>query len=175
METFQSIFHRRSIRKFTSEPVSDSLVHNLLEAAMSAPSAMSQQPWHFIVINNRGLLHQIAEIQGGYAMLKHAPMAILVCGEENRAKLKQFWPLDCAAATQNILIAAQPLGLGVTWCGVYPTQEFIIKLQEILELPETITPFSLIPVGFPNETREKEDRFLVERIHRNGWADSKVD
>ncbi|HEX2954829.1 MAG TPA: nitroreductase family protein [Bacillota bacterium] len=170
MDTFQSIYNRRSIRKFTEETVPDHLVKELMKAAMSAPSAMNQQPWHFIVINDRQLLEEIAEIQGGYAMLKRAPMAILVCGEEDKAKLKQFWPLDLAAATENILIAAQPLGLGVTWCGVYPTREFIIKLQEILKLPETITPFSLIPVGFPDETKAKGDRFIGERIHRNGWG-----
>lgn len=169
METFESIYQRRSIRRFQNRPVPEQYIEELLKAAMSAPSAMNQQPWHFVVINDHRLLEQIAAIQGGYSMLKRAPMAILVCVEESLASLKHFWPLDCAAATENILIAAQSLGLGVTWCGLYPALEFITKIREILDLPESITPFSLIPVGFPDEEKAPEDRFRKERIHRNGW------
>lgn len=170
MDTFESLYQRRSIRKFTEEPVPDSAVKELLKAAMHAPSAMNQQPWHFVVINDSDLLNQIAEIQGGYLTMKKAPMAILVCGEEGLAKLPQYWQQDCSAATENLLIAAQPLGLGVVWCGVYPTEEFVAKFRDILNIPETVTPFSLIGVGYPAETHAAVDRYKDERIkYNNQW------
>jgi nitroreductase len=103
------------------------------------------------------------------AMLKQASVAVLVCGDATLEKHAGYWVLDCAAATQNLLLAAHAKGLGAVWCGVYPTADRVENFRKLLRLPEQIVPFSLIPLGFPDEQKAAEDRFDPARVHRNGW------
>ena len=103
------------------------------------------------------------------AMLKQANTAILVCGDSTLEKHKGYWLLDCAAATQNLLIAAHAKGLGAVWCGVYPSEDRVVNLKKLLNLPENIVPFSLIPLGFPDEVKEAGERFDNSRVHENHW------
>jgi nitroreductase len=102
-------------------------------------------------------------------MLKHAQSAILVCGDVTLEKHKGCWTLDCAAATENMLLAAHAKGLGAVWCGVYPTEDRMVNLKRLLNLPEHIVPFSLIPLGFPAEEKQAPDRFDDSRVHQNRW------
>ncbi|QNU68789.1 nitroreductase family protein [Ruminiclostridium herbifermentans] len=164
-----SIFTRRSIRKYTNEAVPSSLIKNLLKAAMSAPSACNQQPWHFLVIDDRSTLDKLSTHNSGYSMLKEASLAILICGEIETAILKHFWAEDCAAATQNLLLAAHASGLGGVWLGVYPEENKGVFLKEVLNIPNHITPFSLISLGYPAETKEPEDRYNEDKIHYGKW------
>ncbi|MDF2985413.1 MAG: dehydrogenase [Eubacterium sp.] len=165
------IFNRRSIRKFQNREVSDELINSLLRAAMSAPSACNQQPWHFVIIRDRTILNQLSDIHGGFNNLKNAPLAILVCGEPKAATLECYWEQDCSAATQNILLAATALGLGAVWQGINPEGgNDSDTLRRLLKLPEHITPFSLIAAGHPAETSEPADRFNTDKIHySNVW------
>lgn len=165
----EAILSRRSIRKFTKEPVSDEIVKELLKAAMSAPSAVNQQPWHFIVIKDRQILDEIPKIQPYSRMLRDAPVAVVVCGDLNLEKAKGFWVLDCSAATQNILIAAQAKGLGTVWLGFYPREDRVKGLQELLGIPEHVIPFSVIPIGYPAEQKPPANRYDELRIHYDRW------
>ena len=165
----ETILSRRSIRKYTKESVSDEIVKELLTAAMSAPSALNEQPWHFIVIRNRQILDEIPKIQPYSKMLRDAPVAVVVCGDLNLEKAKGFWILDCSAATQNILIAAQAKGLGTVWLGFYPRDDRIKGLQELLDIPEHIIPFSVIPIGYPAEQKPPANRYNESRIHYDRW------
>lgn len=165
----EAIFARRSIRKYTSQPVATDQVEYLLRAAMSAPSAYNEQPWHFMVIRDRQLLNKIADFHPHAKMLYEAPLAIVVCCDQNLKKCEWFWPQDCSAATQNILIAAQAKGLGTVWCGVYPRQELVDGMSRLLNLPEHITPFSLIAVGYPAEEKAPADRYDPARVHYDRW------
>ena len=79
-----NIFNRKSVRQYTAEPVSDADLQTLLKAAMAAPSAKNRQPWRFIVVNEREVLDSLAEGLPFAKMLKKAPVAIVVCVEENR-------------------------------------------------------------------------------------------
>ena len=97
--TLDWIHARRSIRKYTAEAVSESDVTELLEAAMAAPSAGNQQPWHFIVIRERGVLNAIPGFHPHAAMALQAPVGILVCGDQTLEKHPGYWVQDCAAAT----------------------------------------------------------------------------
>ena len=116
MDAIDALLTRRSIRKYTKEPVSDEAIKMLLEAAMAAPSAGDQQPWHFIVIRDRAILDEIPKLHPHAQMVKEAPVAIVVCGDERSVKYKDFWPQDCAAATQNLLLAAHAKnGSFATW------------------------------------------------------------
>ncbi len=169
MDALTAIFTRRSVRQYTPKPVSREVVREILKAAMSAPSAGNERPWHFIILTDRTLLDEIPKFHPYSAMLKQAHAAILVCCDPAREKHKGYWVLDCAAASQNMLIAAHAKGLGSVWCGVYPTEDRVRNLQLLLKLPENIIPFSLLPLGFPAETKETADRYDASRVHENGW------
>jgi nitroreductase len=169
METLDAIFFRRSIRKYTDQPVPDELVNDLLKAAMAAPSAGNEQAWQFIVIRDRALLDAIPKFHPYSAMLKHASIAILVCGDLSREKFKGLWVQDCSAATQNLLLAATAKGLGAVWTAVYPMEDRMTGMRKLLGLPEHVIPLSLIPVGFPAEQPGRADRFDAFRVHKNRW------
>jgi nitroreductase len=169
MDALEVIFSRRSVRLYTPKPVSHQAIHELLKAAMSAPSAGNERPWHFIVLTDRAILDDIPKFHPYSAMLKYAQAAILICGDLTLERHAGYWVLDCAAATQNILLAAHAKGLGGVWCGVYPTDDRVQNLRRLLKLPEHIVPFSLVPLGFPAEVKETPDRFDGSRIHENKW------
>ncbi|MDP4094448.1 MAG: nitroreductase family protein [Bacillota bacterium] len=167
-ETFADIINRRSIRKYENKPVPREMIFKLLQAAMNAPSACNQQPWHFVIIEDKNILDKISRIHGGFTTIKNSPVTILVCGQPDITQLEFFWQQDCSAATQNIHIAAKSLGLGSVWMGINPNggQDSDI-IREALNLPDNIKPFSLVSVGFPAESRKVEDRFNESRIHYN--------
>lgn len=170
-ETLSCILSRRSIRKYTGNPVPESTVETLLKAAMNAPSACNQQPWHFVLITDKAVLGEISTIHSGFTQLKDASLAILVCGEPGIAILGQYWCYDCAAATQNILLAAHACGLGAVWLGIHPEGgEDSDTISRLIGLPKGIKPFSLIPVGYPAETAKISDRYDKNRVHTGKWA-----
>ena len=169
MEAMEAILGRRSIRKYTVQGISDTTLRRLLEAGMSAPSAGNEQPWEFVVIDDRKLLNAIPAIHPHSQMLSEAPLAIAVCGDLQREKHLGFWMQDCSAATENILIAAHAHGLGAVWLGIYPREERIQGIRRILSIPDNIVPLSLIAVGYPAEEKSGLNRYDESRIHRNGW------
>jgi nitroreductase len=169
MDALEAILSRRSIRRYTGQPVSGEQVEELLKAGMSAPSAGNQQPWQFIVITDRKLLAEIPRFHPYASMLPHAKVAILVCGDLQAEWFQGYWVQDCSAATENILIAAHAMGLGAVWLGIYPREERVKALQKLLNLPEHIVPLSLISIGYPAEKKPPADRFDPSRIHHNGW------
>ena len=164
-----AILKRRSIRHYRGEPVDKSKINELLTAGMYAPSARNEQPWHFVVIEDRRLLEKIMEVHPYASMLSGAAFAILVCGDETLELSKGYWSVDCAASTQNLLLAAHALGLGAVWLGVYPREERQSGIREIFGLPSHIHPFSLISVGYPAEDKPVPDRFREDRIRWNKW------
>ena len=165
----KEIFERRSIRKYTGKPVSDELIEKLLRAAMAAPSAGNQQPWEFVVIKDRNTMDAVTEIHPYSLMLKEAAFAIVVCADLEKEKHQGYWPQDCAAATENILIEAQYLGLGAVWLGVYPRQDRVEGVKKLLNLPGRIIPLSIISIGWPAEKKEPIDRFDRTRVHIEKW------
>ena len=169
MDAIEAILARRSIRKYHKKPVSKEIVKELLEAAMSAPSAGNEQPWHFIVIDKAEILSEIPSFHNHAEMLKDAAVGILVCGDMNLEKHRGMWVQDCAAATENILIAVQAKGLGAVWLGVYPREERMDGLRKLLNIPEHVVPFSLISIGYPAEEKPRSNRYNESRIHYNRW------
>jgi nitroreductase len=163
------VLSRRSIRKYTDEPVGDDVVERLLRAAMAAPSAGNQQPWQFIVIRDPEVLEKIPDVHPYSSMVPGAPLAILICGDRAKERWPQYWEQDCSAATENLLIAAAQLGLGAVWLGVHPLEERVDGMRALLCIPRTITPFSLVPVGWPAEHKEPSDRYEPHRVHLDRW------
>lgn len=169
MDAMDAILTRRSIRKYTEAAVPGDLIEEILEAAMAAPSAGNEQPWHFVVINDRELLDAIPKFHPHSKMLKQAAAAVAVCGDMTLEKHKGYWVQDCSAATQNLLLAAHALGLGAVWLGVFPREERVAGLKKLLGLPEEVVPLALVSIGYPAEKKGRADRFKEERIRYNGW------
>jgi nitroreductase len=165
----EAILTRRSIRNYTSDAVPDNVLKELLKAAMAAPSADNEQPWHFMIIKDRNTLNQIPTVHPYANMITKAPVAILVCGDPDLAVHGEMWVQDCSAATENILIAVQSKGLGAVWLGVYPREERINGLRRLFQIPDRIIPFALIPIGYPAEKKLPSNRYREDRIHHDIW------
>jgi nitroreductase len=169
----KEILERRSIRKYTDSPISEMNIKELLRAAMSAPSGHNQQLWEFIVIKNKKIMKAIADFHPYAQMLRKAPLSIVVCGnlnkEEHADGWGSFWDQDCAAATENILIEAQHLGLGAVWISAYPREDIVTGLKKLLDLPKAVIPLSIIAIGHPAEKKEAYDRYDENKVHINKW------
>lgn len=166
-EFVRTIFARRSIRKYTDEPVGEEDVKTLLEAAMAAPSASNRKPWQFVVVTERQTLDALAEAHPHGKMLFEATLCISVCGD--LTEVERYWVQDCSAATENLLLAATALGLGAVWLGVYPKEDRVAAVRGVLDLPETITPLNLVSIGYPAEEKEARTQYDEARVHRERW------
>jgi nitroreductase len=168
MEAMEAILTRRSIRKYKSDHVSDEMVRDLLKAAMSAPMA-ANECWRFIVSRDKDKWKSFAKVHPHAHMLESCSVGIVICADPSVEKLKGRWPLDCAAATENILIAANSMGLGACWVGVYPVEERIQAVRDIFGAPDNIMGFSMVALGYPDEQKGPPDRFREEYIHTETW------
>jgi len=170
MDAMENLFSRRSIRKYTTQPVTEEVLREILEAAMSAPSAGNQQSWHFVIIDDRKILDEIPAFHPHSQMLKEAPVAILVCGDLKLEKHVGYWVQDCSAATENLLLAVHAKGLGAVWLGIFPREERVEGLRKLLGIPDHVIPLSLISIGYPAESKPpRPDRYNVDKIHHNHW------
>ncbi|MBM7625081.1 nitroreductase family protein [Sporohalobacter salinus] len=165
----EAILSRRSVREYTSEDIAEETINQLLKAAMSAPSAGNEKPWHFIVIEDQNILNQIADLHSDAEMLREAPVAILVCGDIELEKYDGYWVQDCSAATQNILITAEMKDLGSVWVGIHPDEDRENGIRDLFDLPENIIPLSAVALGKPAEKKAPIDRYDETRIHYNNW------
>jgi nitroreductase len=170
MDAMDALFSRRSIRKYTGETITEEVLREILEAAMSAPSAGNQQSWHFIIIDDRKILNEVPTFHPHSLMLREAPVAILVCGDLQLEKHTGYWVQDCAAATENLLLAVHAKGLGAVWLGIYPREERVAGLRKLLAIPDHVIPFALIPIGHPAESKPPRPvRYNAVKIHHNHW------
>lgn len=169
MDAYDAIVTRRSVRAFTALPVSPELVRKLLVAAMSAPSAGNQQPWHFVVVRARGSLEALAELLPHGKMLAHAPLAIVVCADLRLELHPGYWVQDCSAATENLLLAAHAMGLGGVWVGVYPREERVAGVRELFGLPDEVMPLCIVALGYPAEPIGGKERYKEGRVHYERW------
>ncbi|MBE0633220.1 nitroreductase family protein [Candidatus Bathyarchaeota archaeon] len=165
----KAILGRRSIRKFTGAQIPDEDVKKLLEAAMSAPSACNQQPWHFVVVRDKKTHEKIMEIQPYTKMLEKASLAVVVCADPDLQTCPGYWVQDVSAATENILLAVHALGYGATWCGIYPRDDPVWKLRELIGLPKNVVPLNVIAIGVPDEEKPPANRYNEDRVHHEKW------
>lgn len=168
MDAMEAILTRRSVRAYTNESVSDEALDHLLKAAMSAPTAAGQ-PWHFIVVRDQDTLGAIPGFHPHAQMLKEAQVGVVVCGDTTPGPLIDRWPLDCSAATENILIAANAIGLGAVWVGIYPVEERIQGLRKLLGIPGHVVPLCVVSLGHPADEKRPPNRFRTDRIHHDHW------
>jgi len=170
-ETLSTIYSRRSVRSFTGESVSHETLIRLLKAGMAAPSAVNMQPWAFIVVTDRKTLDALCDKLPYAKMLDKAGAAIVVCGNPDKDEVfsKEYWVMDCSAATENILLAAHALGLGAVWTAVHADKQRIETVRKILNIPENIIPLNVIPIGVPKDKGHVINKFKEENIHWERW------
>ena len=167
MDLFEAIRTRRSIRSFKKTNVNEEEVDRLLEAAISAPSAGNSQPWEFIIVRDRRIKHGLSVAALDQTFIEEAPVVIVVCANEARSEqrygirgVKLYSIQDTAAATENILLAANAMGLGACWVGAFREQE----ARRILETPLHVRPVAIIPVGYPLDNPSPRKRRSIEEI-----------
>ncbi|WDP84761.1 MAG: nitroreductase family protein [Desulfobacter sp.] len=175
MELFEAIHTRRSIRKYTDQKIPESLGQKILAAAMMAPSAGDERAWQFILVTDSAKKHQIKTVHPYVPMITKAPLGILVCGDLSQEKYEGYWPQDCSAAMQNLLLAAHASGLGAVWTGIYPLEDRVEKFSNIFSLPDHIIPFGLAVMGWPAQKLPSKERYTERCIHRNTWEEKKRD
>lgn len=162
------IFTRRSVRKFLPTIVEQEKIEQLLRAGMAAPSMGNQQPWEFYVVRDKHIIQSLARCSPYATCAANAPTAIVVCGRDNNQRFPSFILQDLSACVENILLEAVHLDLGAVWLGVSPYKAREIIVRRCLGMQEGLTPFAVIPVGYPKDTvneRLKEERYDPSRIH----------
>ncbi len=166
-EKLNFIWSRRSVRRFTGRDITDSECNDLLAAGMAAPSACGKDPWEFVVLRDAALRRAVAGCLSNGAFLADAPLGVIVCGDQKRAHAESLSYLlqDCSAAIENILLAANALGLGGCWLGIHPREERIAALREIFDFPAGVIPVGAIALGEPAVLPEPRNRFSPLRVH----------
>ena len=165
-----NIMTRTSIRQYTNEPVSKADIETMLRAGMAAPTAVNRQPWHFVAVTDK---EKLAELAGRRGMIQQAGVAIVVCSNMDKAMqgpAQAFWIQDCSAATENILLAANALGLGAVWTGCYPMEDRVAEVSKVLKLPKTIVPLCVIAIGHPAEQPTPKDKWKPENVSYNEFG-----
>ena len=165
------ILGRRSIRVYSPGDITEATVTRLLEAAMAAPSAMTKDPWRFVVVREKETLLKMTAALPGGKMLATATLSIVVCGDMDAAfeNNLSYMLQDCSAAIENLLLAAHALGLGACWIGIHPGEDSVRQLRQILELPRPIVPLAAISLGIPGEQLPARTRFIRDYVHSEKW------
>ncbi len=164
MQLSEGIRARRSVRKYKAGSViPEEHIRAMLEAAMMAPSAVNSRPWEFYVVQTRATLEKLMQAHPACKMLETASLAIAVCARPDLQPGRGFWPQDCGAAIENILLQALDLGYGTCWCGCYPAQPRADEVQKVLGC--TGIPVALVAVGVADESPAARGFYDPERVH----------
>lgn len=169
----QNILSRKSVRSYTDQTVSREQLDTLVRAAMAAPTAKDMRPWKFIVIDEEATMDSLAAKLPRASMLAEAKAAIVVCGDmtvvDDKGEPSRNWMIDCSAATENLLLAAEAMGLGAVWTAVYPYEDRIPLVCEALKLPDHIIPLNIVPIGYPKGDPQPKDKYDKANVHYNQW------
>lgn len=169
----RNILSRKSVRSYTDRDVTAEQIDTLLRAAMAAPTGRDVRPWRFVVVDRRSVLDSLHDRLPKAAMLAEAKAAIVVCADSTAkaadGQPTRNWALDCAAATENLLLAAEAMGLGAVWTGVYPYEERMAAVKAVLHLPDSIVPLNVVPIGYPKGKTQPKDKYNPGQIHYNRW------
>ena len=173
LELVEGILSRRSIRKYTDQHITDDELHTILRAGMTGPSCVNARDWSFIVVRDRETLNAMADANGRPAgPLRTCDVGILVLGDLDRAfrGAKDYWVIDGAIAAQNMILAAEGLGIGSVWLGTWPQMDRVDRQRTLFGLPENVIPHSIIAFGYPDEVKTDEHPdYEEDRVHFEKW------
>ena len=158
------IFHRTSIRKYGKQQVEAEKIEKMLRAAMAAPSAGNQQPWEFYVVTKAEVLQELANTSPYAGCAAGAPMAFVACMRK-ACRMPEYTQIDLSAAVENLLLEADALGLGAVWLGIAPLEERMEAVRQVLNIPETLDAFAIIPCGYPEKVGAQQNRYEEARVH----------
>jgi nitroreductase len=175
MEAMEALLTRRSVSSFTDRPVEKGTLVSLVRAAMHATCEEDPHPWHFLLVTERDLLNRIPEEHPFAIMALEATAAILVCAQPEVVSPTGLWFQDCAAATQNLLLAAHAQGIGGVWVPIYPHVQRMARIRALLGIPARIEPFAIVPLGYPVDRPVQVAHLDARRIHWNGWQGTEAD
>ncbi len=161
----KEILSRTSIRKYKDIPLKKEEIQKILQAGFSAPSAANKQPWQFIVVENKQTLSDLSRMTPYAKPLENAALGIVACADLNVGINIDYCQQDIAAATENMLIEANHLGVGSCWLGVYPEKERMLAVNSYFKLPKGIIPMWMISFGYPDEDGKIKEKWNEERIH----------
>ena len=159
----KEIKNRHSIRRYNDKQVDKKDLEKLLRSAMQAPTALNEQPWRFIVVQDKKILKKMSKTTPHQAMLSKASAAIVVMGDK-KVNHKEFIDVDCGAAIENILLEATRLGIGTCWCAIDPIKDRIAAYKELFCLKSNLAPIAVVAIGYPSETKEFIDRYDEEKV-----------
>ncbi len=169
-EVLDMIMQRRSVRRFTGDPVTKEQLDMILKAAMAAPSGNNVKPWHFLVITEPEKIKQVAQAHPYARFGKNAGAIIIPFGDP---ELTYYFYQDMAAATENLLLMVAGLGLGATWCGMRDTRQE--QIRKVTDIPEKYWIFAVIPIGVPAEDKKPRTQFDESKVHWEEFDPSKAD
>lgn len=158
-DAIETLRTRRSIRAYTAEPVERGIIEEIIDCARLAPTAMNDQPWDFVVLTAREDLQRIPPMLGHAEFIAHAAFAVLVLAREANCAVE-----DCAAATENLLIAAAAHGIGSCWVAG-TNQAYSPAVAEAFGAPEDRQLIAIVSFGYPAENPQVEKRALASVLH----------
>lgn len=164
--TLETIFNRKSVRSFTGKSISKDTLELIVKAGMAAPTGMNRQPWDFVIVESKADMEALAKKMPKARMLQSAGAAIVVVGNP---EISKNWMLDCAAATENILLAVESMGLGAVWTAGWPYDERIAEINGAFNIPQPYIPLCLIPIGYPAGDNTPKDKWKPDKVHYNKW------
>ena len=163
----KEIFNRRSVRKYSNLPIEAEKMDKIIRAATQAPSAGNQQPWEFLVVQERELLEQLSLLSTYAGPIKESAAAIVLFGNGEHMLFPENWQMDLSAAAENILLEAVHFELGAVWLGVAPQKDRVEYITKLFDLPQNIWPFGVIAMGYPETENKFVDRYDKSKVHFN--------
>jgi nitroreductase len=170
-DAFAVIHSRKSVRNFTGQAVSKNVLDKILRAGMAAPTAINKQPWSLVVVTDRKTLDKLKDGLPYAKMLDKAGAATVVCALPEKAydQKVEFAVNDSICAAENILLAAEALGLGAVWTAAYPYNDRMDFIRKTLNIPDNVIPLNVIPIGYPSGVDKPKEKFNPENIHWEKW------
>jgi len=162
-----AIMSRRAIRRYTPEPLTAAQIETLIDAAMAAPSGNGTRAWHFVAVTGQEGRLALSQVHRWAHMVAQAPLVIAVCADLEQAPT--FWVDDCSAAVQNILVAANAMGLGGVWIGIRQSDAYQERVRELLGAPAHIGVHCLVAIGHPAEEKPAHGKHDPSRLHWERW------
>lgn len=169
----ENILSRKSVRIYTDRKVPREKLDTLVRLGMSAPTGMDVRPWQFLIADSDEALQKLATAMPRAKQFETCKAAIVVMGDtavlDRRGNPSTNWPFDCSAATENILLGAEAMGLGACWVAVYPYEDRLPFVKEQLGLPANVIPLCVVTIGYPDGKNQPKDKYNPDIIHYNGW------
>ena len=166
----QNILNRKSVRSYDGKAIPDSVMENLLRAAMAAPSGMNWQPWSFVVLTDKSQYETIFAGNGNMEKFKNSGAVVVLCADTiHDGQPNPMWRDDMGAVTENLLLAVEAYGLGACWTACYPFPDKVDQVKKSLGLPASVVPYAVVPIGYHDGTAQPKDKWDSTRIHRDRW------